>query len=436
MNDSAAKRARRTRTAGRLAGAGLLLAAGVLLWRGPLSVPAEPYDFTQVYVATRAWLAGGDVYDLATRRAVWREAPGTTGSRRDAEALTALYPPGLYPLLGPAAALPFPWAVRAWTAVGGLSVVALVVAGWRLAGVRPASIRGLALAAALCLLAPIQTNFRLGQLGLPATALVMLGLWAGWSGRRWAVSGLVLGLAVGLKPQLSLPFVLYVLLRGGWREAGVAVAVAAGLTGLGAARLWLAGVDWPTGLAAELAAFTDGGHGDPMPANPHRWQMIDLAPLTHLAIEHRGVAAAVVWGLVAGLAAAAWLAVPRRGDRPTELTVLGLVAALSLLVVYHRFYDAVLLALPVCALLCGWRRRHRIVAILAVGLLLPFAVNLPAAVRVFGGRVGWVSGLVESPFGRWVALPVYTWCLLGLALLAVGVLSRRRGAERGADDGP
>lgn len=339
--------------------------------------------------------------------------------------MTALYLPCLYPVLAPVAALPYPVAVLVWAGVGVVGVGVLIWAGCRLADVPLTSTRGLLLAAGVCALAPVQTSFRVGQLGVPVAALIVGGLALAWTMGRPIAAGVVLGLAAAMKPQLALPFVALLLIRGPWRSGVAAIVIFGGLLAIGAGRLAAAGVDWVGGLQDQVTAFATVGAGDPTLTNPVRWQLLNLAHLLHLAIDQRGIVVLLSWGLciAAGLAglALAW----RRRSRAADLALASLVAALSLLIVYHRLYDAAVLVLPMAWLAGCWGRPPRWLSAAALLTLLPFAVNLPAAVMV-AARRGWLpGGWIDGPIGVWVLLPIHVWCLLALAGLTLVALADR-----------
>jgi len=402
----------------------LLLSIIVLGVRGPLPAMSDGVsDLAQIVTATRTWAQGANPYETEQLIATWEAIPESPEATWDEISMSALYPPSLYSVMWL-----FSWGswtvIKAtWVVVGLISVVALIVSGWRLAQVSLTSTRGLWLAAGICLLAPIQTNFRVGQLGLPVAALVMVGLALLWNRAEnkqtlWRWCGAVcLGLAAGVKPQLALPFVAMIAMLGHWREALFAGVTVAGMLAIGVGRYELAGVDWLSGLQAEVHRFVNGGLGDPTMEAPLRWHMINLAHLLHLMTDHRSVVTLISWGLclAVGLSAVIKIWMTKTAQaRDTPILFASLTALLSLLIVYHRLYDASVLALLLVVLL----KRETLGVIgkaVVGGLMLLFAVNVPAALMVVAGR-GWLpEWITQGHVWQWVLLPIHVWALIGLA---------------------
>ncbi len=177
-------------------------------------------------------------------RAVWhgwslyRVVPGTR--------MPFSYPPFAALVLAPLASLP---ALAAAAVMAGLSLVALLVALWRLAGSWAAGPVRLGVAAALAGWAmwcePVQAGLFLGQVHLLLLLLVVLDVTAGPHG-RWAGVGVGLATAVKVTPGL---FVVYFLITGQRRRAAraavawlVTVVLAAAVLPADSLRYWSRGV--------------------------------------------------------------------------------------------------------------------------------------------------------------------------------------------------
>lgn len=158
------------------------------------------------------------------------------------------YPPSLLALIGWTGALPYGWAIAAWSAAG---VALLLIAAGPL-GRRPLSALAIVCspAALICL--------DDGQNGLLTGALLVGGLTL--SNRRPLLGGALIGL-VTVKPQLGLLIPLALLLAGRWRTIAGAAASAAALL---AVSLLIAGPEaW-------------------------RWYLTEAAPFQRQILEHRG----------------------------------------------------------------------------------------------------------------------------------------------------
>ncbi len=404
----------------------LVASALLLLVRGPVRAPDRSFDFGLVYIATRAWLQGENPYRYESLLRTWQAAPGVPEEDWTPDRLFAVYPPSTFVVMAPWAAMPYPAAKVGWAVFNAALVPALILAAVALAGLSWRDPRALVLAIGVCLLAPLQTGFAVGQVALMATTLIVAALAAERVG-RWPAAAVALGLATALKPQMGLVFVGYLI----WRLRGRAAAGALGAAGLclllGVWQLQRGGHDWLNDMRAALHAFTTTGPGDPTPANPNGWQLINLHHPLHQLGLGRDAAGLVTWAVVGAAGVSSLLLATRRRHRCHELAFLGCIATLSLLLVYHRLYDAALLVLP-------WAWVVRCADLRRVGLgwvtaatLLAFVVSGPAALNqlVVRGYVG--EAVAETWWWRLVLMPHHVWAL---CVLAGAMLLAQRRADR------
>ena len=388
---------------------------------------------------------GGNPYPLDVAYDAYLDGGGGAERPRDPKWFAQLYPPTTYAVMSPVGALPW------WVARGvfcGLNVAGWAVAGWWVWGWRPQSEKNkvksenrtqagggaaLLLAAAFLAWAPIHTTLAFGQLGGVVVGLVCFGVGrprgeAGEMCGTPVLRGLALAVACCLKPQLAGLFVVVLAVWGGLRARAtggtpvlrvVVWTLVWGLmiSAVAVGRLMVTAPTWWADLRGNLAAFAGTGFADPSWANPFAWQMINLEPwLRHVGV---GPAAAGVLPWVLGLAALGWLAASLRGrgsvgaspsrgdarcagDAVTDafLRLLAVAAVVSLLVVYHRTYDAVLLVFPAvwvwrAVAARGWFSAGGAAAVLIAVMGLPLPAVLSEAVKR-----GWLpGGLAET--GWW-----------------------------------
>jgi|GEM_PF-1866524 len=344
--------------------------------------------------------------------------------------------------------------------------------------------------------APVHTTLAFGQLGGVVVGLVCLGVGAPRSGESEkrkvksanrtqaepVLRGLALALACCLKPQLAGLFVVALAVAGRWRTVGWTCGWGLVIAAVAVGRLMATAPMWWADLRSNVAAFAGTGFADPSRANPQAWQMINLEPwLRHVGVGE--VAAGVLpWVLgVAAFAAVAWsgcvrgrqseklahssaamrpqgksenqtqadgggrvtrgsvAASPCSGDADAFLRLLAVAAVVSLLVVYHRTYDAVLLVFPAA---WAWRavaaRGWVSAGGVAAGLIAVMGLPLPAVLSEAVKR-GWLPGtLAEQAWwvpGVLMHQNVVLLALGGLLAICGGPQTPRRPRSAGRNTG-
>lgn len=351
---------------------GVILFAAILggmVWRmsHKVLIPGEPKlseargtegmgDYRDaVYYPIRATLDGVNPYDCETE-------PRKDGQPR--YLANPRYPVlNIFPLFSPLILLLFsPFALiedfrLSMVCYGAFNVLLLLVyafALWRAVGKVPSVGSVAALAAVILITQPGRANFIAGQVALPLTLALFGALH--WGRRQPWLSGLMLTLA-GFKPTFGVPLGILMLCRKDFRAAG-----------LGAL---LSGVIAAGGL---LLIFTRSGDLE---------RIVPILQQNQHELEaHPGVNPATSTARIDGLAATdRWLgksggaflkiAVPllvlslaglavwkRAQDVPYEgaVGIVGLVVILAVLLsIYHLFYDALPLWIPILSLLVAPR---------------------------------------------------------------------------------
>jgi hypothetical protein len=270
----------------------------------------------------------------------------------------------------------------------------------------------------------------------------------------------LLGVAAALKPQLGLPFLALELVCANWTTLIAGGVTGAVLLGMGGARLWLVDLDWITSWRANLAAFKEGGAGNPAPTNEWRYQIISLHYPLRALIPNAAVVKALAAAICAALAATYWTlragrngalsrrwhglsrrasrasppattacapnhGLPAADARPPDLLDISIAAVLGLLLFYHRFYDAVVLIFP-AALGISLFARGRGAA--GLWILLPLAVFLvPGAAALHAADAAWhivPAWLADSMLWEAIIMPHQPWTLLFLACVLTSLARR------------
>jgi hypothetical protein len=240
-----------------------------------------------------------------------------------------------------------------------------------------------------------------------------------WAARQRhdLAAGILFGVACSLKPQIGAFLVLYYLVRRRWKLFVTAVATTLGLALFAALYLWLWGASWLQDYLHNARGFVTANHIDDFSsANPIRFTLINLqVPL--FAITGHSSSANLLAFAMGGLLVCAWLYWVARGNDSRELLSLGAISIIALLPVYHRFYDAALLVIPLCW--CMTRTAGRPKAIVNVALLLMAPFLLPGT--AFLQQLALHGRISEAVKNSWwwdrVVMPHETWTLLLLSLV-------------------
>ena len=406
----------------------LLLAACEFTIRGPVRAIRSATgfnDFLSPYIQAHAWRIGLDPYSPQVLLRLWpRQAQQflflpkevASGTSVVTRGLPTAYPITALVLLAPFSLLPWPVAYGVWLALNLALFAGMVAALLELAGLSYGEPRGLLLMAGMLALAPFHTALVTANPTLLAVELSIGGIL--FARRRQEISAAVLvGLATGLKPQIGLVFLVYFLLRRRWRIFLPAAAGVGCLAGMGLLRLEISHTSWLANyLHNNQVQLETGVLGIFTPVNPIRFGLIHLQvalyPMLGNSLTTNQVA--LTMGAVLSITwFALWL---RRHHASSELLDLSAIAVISLLPVYHRFYDACLLALPLCWAFV-WFRRKRALAILSGFLLLPFLVPggtvLQTLVEI--GRIP--AGLANRWWWQSFVMAHEVWLLLLLSIL-------------------
>jgi hypothetical protein len=328
----------------------IVAAAFYFVARGPWRALYDSGDFLNVYSATRCWVHGGDPYATADLVRIGRAA-GAPVSEAYFAGLPSVYLPPSLLLLAPFAL--FPWAVAKTVWLCFLTGSCLWLAASTVTAVKRWA---LPLWCYLLAFAPLHTGLRKGQPTVLVCSLIAASLLVS----EPLLAGLLLGVAACIKPQLAFGFLLLALLAREFRKL-----LAACLTGLVITLAALARLRG--GSLAHLfsnLSLVGGGINSASPDNPIRFQLINIDTLLPSALY--GVATiAIVYAIIALLSA---IAVVRSGDIRIAISV---VASATVLLGYHRFYDAEILWLAIPALLLMPVRSARILCLAYSVFLIP-----------------------------------------------------------------
>lgn len=399
----------------------ILLASAEFAVRGPIRFlrGGDLNDFTSPYAQTRLMLGGLDPYSSQNLVAHWPEGAQRSefldreladNSLTVNRGIPTAYPPTCFLLLTLFAVLPWKVAGIVWSSFSLLLVLWMIHSLAKLAG-RSQGQHYLFAALALAL-APWHTGLATGAIAVPAIALCGLAC-VDALGRKDFRAGILLGIATCLKPQIGLPFLLFYVLRKRWRVSGpglasVAVAGFAALAYLGLTKTpWIANYRSDNHVLLQTGILSDFTE-----RNPLRFGLVNLQVLFYALLKHP----ATINILAAAVTAAIFLILLWRRTED-HLLELSSVAVLSLLPIYHRFYDASLLVLPLCWSLKEWSGPRRRVARATLALILPFLFPGGSALENW-----WQSGQISTTITQswwWISIvmPHQIWLMLAMSAI-------------------
>jgi uncharacterized membrane protein len=411
----------------------LFLAGAEFVVRGParfLSASPNWNDLSQNYTASRLWLKGQSPSDPANFVALWKR--DGSGSRLElSDIRTHLAPPlGGLVVLAPIAAFPWKVANILWMTLLLISFTATVWGLALVAGFRRDELRTLAFVTGCLALAPFHTGLASGNPTILVIGLCAVAILAA-TRRHDVAAGVLFGVACSLKPQIGAFLVLYYLVRRRWRLFATAVACTAGLVLAAALYLWLRGASWIRDYLHNARGFVAANRIDDFSsANPGRFTLINLqVPLYSITGNSRSanlLAFAIVGILVCG-----WFywVVSGKQHRP-ELLSLAAISIIGLLPVYHRFYDAGLLVVPLCWCFAQPFGRSKTIVPIALLLMAPFLVPGAAFLQQAALNRQIPGALIHSWLWDCIVMPHETWALLLLSLvLLCGIMLDRAHAS-------
>ncbi len=430
-----------------LLGSALIATRGA--WRA--TQPEGNRDFRLLYSCAKAWMAGANPYEDTQVRAVFdREAgdPGVDAIGAERTSNQLVYPPATFPLIAPLTALPWRLASPIWIVLNLAlypASIAMIARALRLRGTAR-----LALWAGGLMLGPAQTALKYGQPSIVVLACIA-GAWVARSramerpdnsasirptNKSSILAGVLLALATALKPSMGLLFLLYEIGRLRWRLALAALITLALAYAIGIGQLAAHHIDWFPALQRNLANFTTISDGAPLATNDSRHHMLNLHYPLGTLVHDPALVKPLVVALLAAISLAYFLFDLRRGGAkgerrawPGETLSAAMCAAITLSIVYHRFYDGVLMLFVVALAVLWWSRPVMPSARLLVTLIVAgFCIQWSIPLAAIAGKNALPQSITRGPFWIGVALPAQAWLLPVLALLFVALRARSASA--------
>jgi hypothetical protein len=341
------------------------------------------------------------------------------------------YPPMCFLLLAPLSVPPWRIAQPLWMVISLMAFALTALSLASLIGLHLYEKRTYLFLAVALALAPFHTGLATGSIAILSVGASAMAVWA--AKHRWNLSaGALVALAVGLKPQIGLPFLVYYILRRRWSIVGVALLVVGILMGVTILRLTASHTPWLQNYEHDNEVlFTSGSLGDFTDKNPLRFGLVNLQVLLYTFVPNRSFVNALAFAVGAAMGLI-WLLLARRyGNGQDEILELSTLLILSLLPIYHRLYDASLLIFPLAwsvATLSGHLKAFAKATLISI---LAFLIPGGSALEQLQ-QTSHFDAVLHSPWWTKFVMPYQIWILLGLSavLLRAMLLSHNEAPYR------
>lgn len=408
----------------------ILLAAAVLfLWRGPWrAIHGGGGDFAAPYVAGARYQLRMDPYSPDGFLDFWHAAGGSTDVWVNYSDRRPVYPPSTLILMFPFTRLNWPDAVAAYVFLCTLLYWYLLYLLVRLIDDDWSSWRRVGFLAYGLVLAPVHTGTAFANLSILAFILCMYSLLFAEQ-KKDVAAGVVLAIALCIKPTTGILLLPYLLLSRRWRVLATTLGLAVVITA--AAMLHMSSIPyaWHIDYEQNVAyLFGPDGVANFATTNPMRFDLMNLQ-VPFYELTHSKPASNVLSWLTAGLLGIVWAVIFLRGRKKWNgqwEMVAGAIVLLGLLPVYQRNYNA---AFVLIALLWAFQNIQRPVAKGVMAFATIFMVPGEAFLRHFYGHIPYA--VLQSTLWNFFVMPQANWGALAIALLLLGAMAKMPDASSG-----
>ena len=360
------------------------------LW-GFALVRASPSDFKSVYYSARCLLQQGDPYKFGEPLRLYEEDGGVrppTSSPLFQIMTRQTYLPTGFLLVAPLTLLPWSVAHLFWMILSETCLIFAAFLVWDLTSVYAPRI---SLFLICILLANSEVLFLSGNPAGITVSLCIVAVWCFLKNRFVTAGVLCLVLSLLIKPHDSGVVWLYFLLAGGSYRKRALQTLALTFVLSVPAFLWVTHIapHWIQELHSNIVVYeAPGGLDDPRPdafMSHGPAMVIDLQGAISVFQRDPRIYNPVSY-LISGALLLVWSITTLRSQVTPARSWLALatVAALTMLITYHRPYDAKLLMLtvPACAMLWAEGRPIRWLALLLTTLGIWFTSDIPLTLHI------------------------------------------------------
>jgi len=386
----------------RRTGLALLILCSAFSMFFALALQRKPHagivDFKIVYLGARCLVEHHDPYNESEVQRVFAAEGGVVPTdaielvKFQRALMTSVYLPNALLCLAPFAMLGWATAYSLWTILTGILLTLAACLMWQVAADRAPIVSACLLG---FMLANSEVLFAYGNAAGVAIGLCAIAVWCFLKQRFSWVGVVCLAVSLAIKPHDSAFVWLYFLLAGGlFRKRAIQTVLVVLVLSIPAI-VWTHNVapNWMREIRSNLQLVSArGGSSDPGPggiSNGTGGGIIDLQSAISMFRDDPSTYNSVTYLLCAPLLLV-WVVATLRGSTTQARAVLALaaMAALSMLPIYHRPYDAklLMLAVPACCMLWAERGFRGWMALLTTFSAIILSSDIPITILVGLGR--------------------------------------------------
>jgi hypothetical protein len=379
-------------------------------------------DFGTVYGAARCWIHGVNPYLGSAVSQAFHSAGGYARVESGLATRPSVYFLPAMPIFASVAWLPWSSVHLVWIFLSSASFLAGTYLVSRQLPLRPG---GQVLVGALVILVskPFTTGMWFGN-----PSILVIGIVIGSTGlalrKHDASAGVLLGVAVAIKPQLAVGLVAAFILWRQWTALGIGTMVVAAATAIAAVRaetvhtlgLWLD--TQKQNLAMSLAP---GNINDPSLGSGYGYQFLNIQTLVGAFTANAEIGNVIAW-LSCGTLIVWYLRMRRRNAHPDLWMDFAFFSMVFLLPAYHRNYDGVVVMILLPWLVSLFQQRRYRVAVPVF-----FCMSL-----IFAGSFLWTQALFGSPSANGSILRALALRHQAIVIAALGLLLAMAGYGKSA----
>jgi Glycosyltransferase family 87 len=375
-------------------------------------------DFATPYFATKAWLQGANPYDDLYISQLWHQETGNTVTKLTETGRLSVYPITTFPILAPFTLLDFYDAKTLWILLNLLFLILQIAIFIRMANFNYTQLGALLIAFSALLFNPTRAAFIQANPGFFTISCVIFSLWASNKNKE-ILSGILIALGCAIKPHIGIPFLFLYTIQTKWK---ILIIVIVSLSVMLMLSLIPAGFEQTLTYLVSCcnniaASISKGGINDPSANNPLNFHLINLQhPLW--SIFNNGLIVNSIVFFVVGLELLIFMnLIISLKIKQIDLIQISTLAAIILLPVYHRNYDASLLIASIALAIQLSCSKYRLYSIITIVVLTPFMIINSADYLVRFSKGGAISfKLAQSLLWKGFIIPHQSWLILLLSI--------------------